>query len=235
MTEAKALLDVTGIHVRYGAAFAVGDVSFSVRAGSVLAVLGANGAGKSSIARACSGLVPVASGAIRFDGEEITNWRPERIRRAGLVYLPEGRGVFPNLSVLDNLRVAARLVADRQAAFEKAFQLFPILESRRSQRAGTLSGGEQQMLSLARAMITEPRLVIIDEPSLGLAPLLIDLVFESLSQVKRNGVSLVVIEQFAHRALALADECVILNRGSVGWAGPAAAAPASLEEHYMGT
>jgi branched-chain amino acid transport system ATP-binding protein len=234
MKDTAPLLEVTDLEVRYGAAYAVGSVSFSVEPATVLAVLGANGAGKSSVARACSGLVRPSSGTIRLDGKEITRWPADRIRQAGLVYLPEGRGVFPNLTVLDNLRVATRLAKDGPGALERAFVLFPVLESRKTQRAGALSGGEQQMLSLARALVTDPRVVIVDEPSLGLAPKLIDLVFESLERAKRNGMTLVIIEQFAHRALALADKCIVLKRGTIGWTGPAAEATAALAASYMG-
>jgi branched-chain amino acid transport system ATP-binding protein len=228
------VLAVSDLEVHYGAAFAVGGVSFEVPAGSVVTLLGANGAGKSSVARACSGLVPVTSGSIHLDGVDVTKWQAHEIRKAGLVYLPEGRGVFPNLSVRDNLRLAVRPVRDRKQALDVAFQFFPILAERRGQRAGSLSGGEQQMLSLARALAVQPKIAIVDEPSLGLAPKVIDTVFESLQHAKQLGMTMVVIEQFAHRALALSDRCVILRRGGVSWAGLATTSADEITAHYLG-
>jgi branched-chain amino acid transport system ATP-binding protein len=233
-TEQSAILSVSHLEVRYGAALAISDMSLEVGEGSVLAVLGANGAGKTSLARACAGLVPAARGTIRFDGQEITHWSADRRRRAGLVYLPEGRGIFPGLTVAENLRIAVRLAPSRATALERAFTLFPTLAERRGQQAGSLSGGEQQMLSLARAFAVEPRLVVVDEPSLGLAPMLVDMVFETLEKAKRSGLTLIVIEQFAHKALAIADRCVILRRREISWQGTGSEAQAQLSAHYFG-
>lgn len=235
MTDQHPVLAVSDLEIYYGAALAAQGISFEVPAGSVVTLLGANGAGKSSIARACSGLVPVKSGSIRLDGADVTRWQADQIRRAGLIYLPEGRGVFPNLSVLENLRLAVRLASDRAQALDLAFEFFPILAQRRGQRAGSLSGGEQQMLSLARALAAQPKVAIIDEPSLGLAPKVIDTVFESLHRAKQLGLTMVVIEQFAHRALALSDHCIILRRGEVSWAGPATTSPDEITAHYLGS
>ena len=234
-TDQHPLLAVSDLQIYYGAALAASGISFEVPAGSVVTLLGANGAGKSSVARACSGLVPVKSGSIRLDGTDVTKWQADQIRRAGLIYLPEGRGVFPNLSVLENLRLAVRLTPDRRQALDLAFHFFPILAERRGQRAGSLSGGEQQMLSLARALAAQPKLAIIDEPSLGLAPKIIDSVFESLNRAKQLGMTMVVIEQFAHRALALSDHCIILRRGTVSWTGPATTSPDQITAHYLGS
>jgi branched-chain amino acid transport system ATP-binding protein len=231
---AAALL-VENLEVRYGAALAVRDVSFELPKGSVLAVLGTNGAGKSSVARACSGLVTPTRGSIRLDGADVTNTSAERIRRAGLVHLPEGRGIFPNLTVLENLKLAVYLLKDREEGLRRAFDLFPVLAQRRGQRAGSLSGGEQQMLSLARALTTNPQVVIVDEPSLGLAPKVVDNVFESLGRAKAEGLTIMIIEQFAHRALALADRCVVLRQGTVSWSGSARDAAGVLDDHYIGT
>ena len=163
-----------------------------------------------------SGLVPSTSGRIVFDGQDITKAQPHAIRRAGLVHIPEGRGIFPGLSVQENLRMAVRRVGtpeQRKSAIEHAYDMFPRLAERRNQRAGTLSGGEQQMLALARALAVPPKLIIADEMSLGLAPLVVDFVFESIEQAAKNGVTIVLIEQFMHRALGLASECVILKQG----------------------
>jgi branched-chain amino acid transport system ATP-binding protein len=230
-------LRTSALEVRYGTSLALQDVSIEVSPGSVLAVLGSNGAGKSTLARACSGLVPVADGTITFDDQDITGWPAHRVRRAGLVYLPEGRGILPGLSVQENLRMAVRLAgppAERSAATERAVSLFPVLGQRLKQRAGSLSGGEQQMLSLARAMALTPKLVIADELSLGLAPLVVDMVFESLARAKQADVTIVLIEQFVHRALDFADQCVILRRGQVAWSGRASEAAAEAAEHYIG-
>ncbi|MEU9346637.1 ABC transporter ATP-binding protein [Streptomyces sp. NPDC048278] len=229
------LLAVRDLTVRYGASQALRDVSFQVRPNTALAVLGPNGSGKSTLARALSGLVPAAAGSFALDGRDLTGQPPDAIRRAGLVHLPEGRGVFPALTVLENLRMAT--VRDRRgrpAALERAFEIFPVLRERRRQAAGTLSGGEQQMLSLARALTADPRLVIADELSLGLAPKMVDVVFESLRRARAAGVAVVMIEQFASRALDFADRCVVLRRGRVAWAGDAGLAGPELLRRYLG-
>jgi branched-chain amino acid transport system ATP-binding protein len=202
----------------------------------VTALLGANGAGKSSVARAVSGLVRAQSGRIRFDGEDITGTSADRIRRLGVAYLPEGRGIFRSLTVDENLRVALQGVpkAERPAAFERAIELFPVLGERRRQTAGTLSGGEQQMLSLARVLTRQPRLLIADEISLGLAPLVVEEVFAGLQRVIQLGVSVILIEQFVHRALEIADRCHVLRRGRLVWSGEASEAGTELVEHYLG-
>jgi branched-chain amino acid transport system ATP-binding protein len=237
--EAKAslpLLEVSGLQIRYGVAQAVFDVSFAVDAGSVITVLGPNGAGKSTIARALTGLVPISSGSIRFAGEDVTKWTAHRMRRAGIVHLPEGRGVFPGLTVNENLRMAAGVLpsGERKAAVERATEIFPALASRRRQLAGTLSGGEQQMLSLARALMLSPKVIVADELSLGLAPKLVDLVFDSLQKAKDDGVAIVLIEQFVHRALGFSEHCVLLLRGEVAWAGPSADAKQEVLNRYLG-
>ena len=170
MTE--PILDVRDLDVLYGPSQALFGVSVSVEAGTVVAVLGANGAGKSTLARAASGLVPRNAGSVHFDGHDVTKLSPHRIRKLGLTYIPEGRGIFPGLSVLDNLRmaVAQERRQDRAGAIDRAIERFPVLGKRRTQRAGSLSGGEQQMLALARALAVSPKLIIADEMSLGLAP-----------------------------------------------------------------
>jgi len=234
---AGALLSVDGLDVHYASVQALFDVSIDIPEGGVVAVLGANGAGKSTFARAASGLVPSTKGTITFDGVDITKAKPHDIRRAGLVHIPEGRGIFPGLSVQENLRMAVRRVGtpdERKSAVENAYEMFPRLAERRGQRAGTLSGGEQQMLALARALAVPPRLIIADEMSLGLAPLVVDFVFESIERAAQSGVTIVLIEQFVHRALALASQCVILKQGSVVWAGPSAGARQDVLDAYLG-
>ena len=235
--ERPAAISVEDLQVRYGEALALSGVSFSVEAGKALAILGANGAGKSSLARALSGLVPISAGRIVFDGQPIDGWSSDRIRRAGVVHLPEGRGVFRNLSVMDNLRMAASTVAgrrERRQSVGNALEMFPVLGDRRRQTAGLLSGGEQQMLSLARVLAASPRLVIADEMSLGLAPMLVDLVFDGLERARQMGVTVIMIEQYVHRALAFADDCLMLQRGTVAWAGPAHDAGGELLVNYLG-
>jgi branched-chain amino acid transport system ATP-binding protein len=232
-----ALLSVDNLAVRYGSVQALFDVSIAVPAGSVVAVLGANGAGKSTLARAASGLVPSFGGRITFDGQDITKAKPHEIRRAGLVHIPEGRGIFPGLSVQENLRMGVRRVGtpdERRNAVANAYEMFPRLADRRTQRAGTLSGGEQQMLALARALAVPPKLIIADEMSLGLAPLVVDFVFESIERAANDGVTIVLIEQFIHRALGLASQCVILKQGAVAWTGPADNARQEVLDRYLG-
>jgi branched-chain amino acid transport system ATP-binding protein len=230
------ILSVSGLCLKYADATALHEVSFSVAARSVTALLGPNGAGKSSVARAVSGLVRAQSGRISFDGEDIAGASADRIRRLGVAYLPEGRGVFRSLTVEENLRVALSGVpkGERAGAIDGAIELFPVLGARRGQIAGTLSGGEQQMLSLARVLTRRPRLLIADEISLGLAPLVVEEVFAGLQRVIELGVSVILIEQFVHRALAIADRCYVLRRGRVVWSGEAAEAGADLLEHYLG-
>jgi branched-chain amino acid transport system ATP-binding protein len=236
MSAADPILKVSGLEVRYGPALALSDVSFEVSRGKVLAVLGPNGAGKSTIARAMSGLVPVVRGSIAFDGHDITGLKPHQVRKRGLLHLPEGRGVFTELTVAENLRMAASLLprSERNSAVERGCDLFPVLGERRKQHAGTLSGGEQQMLSLARALILNPKLVIADEMSLGLAPMVVDAVFEGLARARDEGATVVLIEQFVHRALGFADDCVVISRGSAVWSGSATDAEDEVLRRYLG-
>jgi branched-chain amino acid transport system ATP-binding protein len=232
----EPMLTVESLDVRYGLSQALFGVSVEAAAGSVVAVLGSNGAGKSTLARAASGLVPSTSGRIRLDGVDITRLAAYKISAAGLLHIPEGRGIFPGLTVVENLRMAVRKLdrGERAAAIDRAIELFPVLGMRRTQGAGTLSGGEQQMLALARARAVTPKVIIADEMSLGLAPMVAEAVFASLTEARRSGITIVLIEQFVHRALALADHCVILTRGRVGWSGPASDAQQEVLDRYLG-
>jgi branched-chain amino acid transport system ATP-binding protein len=235
--DADVLLEVEGLDVSYALVRALFSVSLTARRRQLVAVLGPNGAGKSTLARAVSGLVPSTAGRIVLDGDDITRWPPHRIRQAGLVHIPEGRGIFPGLSVAENLRMAVRRVGtkeERRAGMESAYELFPALARRRALRAGSLSGGEQQMLAMARALAVPPKLIVADEMSLGLAPIIVDEVFQRIEQAKRDGVTVVLIEQFVHRALALADTCVILIQGHVAWSGSAGDAKQEALERYLG-
>ncbi len=230
------MLTIENLDVCYGPSQALFSVSVSVPAQSVVAVLGANGAGKSTLASSISGLVPSTAGTVTFDGVDITKASACRIRKSGLTYIPEGRGIFPGLSVLENLRMAVgqQKRSDRPEAIERAVTLFPILGTRGHQRAGSLSGGEQQMLALARALAVTPKMIVADEMSLGLAPLVAETVFEGLDQARRTGITIILIEQFVHRALAMANWCVILVRGQVGWSGPASEAREEVLGRYLG-
>ena len=234
---AAPVLSVRDLGVRYGEATALSGVSFDVAEGSALAVLGANGAGKSSLARAISGLVPPSAGHVVFAGEEISGRPAYRIRRRGLVHLPEGRGLFRGLTVTDNLRMATDGLADRQArrdAIERVFEIFPALAARRRQVASLLSGGEQQMVSLARALATSPTLLVADELSVGLAPKVVDVVFDGLARARQEGVTVIMIEQYVDRALAFADTCLVLQRGELAWMGPSSEARGEVLRHYLG-
>ncbi len=235
--DRRPMLSVRGLCVRYADASALSEISLDLDSGETLAVLGANGAGKSSLARALSGLVRPTAGRIELDGEDITEWSAHRIRRRGVVHLPEGRGVFGSLTVTDNLRMAVSAASSRGArrdALELAFEVFPLLSSRRRLPAALLSGGEQQMLSLARALATSPALLVADEMSLGLAPKMVDVVFEGLARARARGVTIVMIEQYVHRALAFADRCVVLQRGELSWSGQADVARDEVLRHYLG-
>ncbi|HXN61003.1 MAG TPA: ABC transporter ATP-binding protein [Acidimicrobiales bacterium] len=232
----EPMLVVEDLDVSYGASQALFGVSLEVEAASMVAVLGANGAGKSTLARTVSGLVPSTAGRIRFDGVDITGRAAFKLSAEGLAHIPEGRGIFPGLTVSENLRMAVKQLKrpERDAAIDAAIERFPVLGERRRQGAGTLSGGEQQMLALARALAVTPKLIIADEMSLGLAPLVADAVFEGLDQARKSGIAVVLIEQFVHRALGLADSCVILTRGCVGWSGPASEARQEVIDRYLG-
>jgi branched-chain amino acid transport system ATP-binding protein len=232
----EPLLEVRDLDVSYGSSQALFSVSVSVEPGTVMAVLGANGAGKSTLARAVSGLVRPSGGQVFFEGQRVTGQPAYKMRKLGLTYIPEGRGIFPGLSVIDNLRmaVAQERRGERATCIDRAIERFPVLGNRRNQRAGSLSGGEQQMLALARALAVSPKLVIADEMSLGLAPLVAESVFEGLEDARRSGITIVLTEQFVHRALSMADSCIILTRGHVGWSGPASGAGQEVIDRYLG-
>jgi branched-chain amino acid transport system ATP-binding protein len=233
----RALLAVDALSVSYGEAKAVADVSFRLEPGRAVAVLGANGAGKSSLAAALVGVVRPRGGRVSFDGVDITRWPAYRATRAGIAYVPEGRGIYPHLTVADNLRAMLRYAvprSDREHALDRAVELFPVLGQRRKQAAGTLSGGEQQMLSLARVLAAPPKLLVADEMSLGLAPMMVDVVFDSLTRAKAAGVTVLLVEQYVERALALADDAIVLRQGTVAWAGAAADAHTEVVASYLG-
>jgi branched-chain amino acid transport system ATP-binding protein len=223
----SALLEVEGLRVTYGGVVAVRDVSLSVSPGEVLAVLGANGAGKTTTLLAVSGLVRPKAGAIRLDGRIINGLNPETIARQGVAHVPAGRGIFPGLTVAENLRMGlygAGRHRDGTGAIEGVLDTFPILRERRNQPAGTMSGGQQQQLAIGRALVQQPRLLLLDEMSMGLAPSIVADLFGLVAQLKTQGIAVVMVEQFVGQALKVADRAVVLEQGSVVAAG----APADL-------
>jgi branched-chain amino acid transport system ATP-binding protein len=234
--QVQALLEVQGLSVAYGAAPAVTRVSFQLHAGRAVVVLGPNGAGKSSLARAITGLVRPTEGAVYFDGDDVTGMAAHRLARRGMALVPEDRGIFRGLSVMDNLRMALRNGVPRsrrEASLERVLDLFPVLGSRRRQIAGTLSGGEQQMLALARVLAGEARVMVVDEPSLGLAPQIVDKVYEVLRSVRESGISLLLIEQFVERALDFADDACLLSHGRVELHGPPSEVREDILKSYL--
>lgn len=211
-----ALLEVRDLSVTYGAVEALRSVSFSVERGEIATLIGANGAGKSSTLLALSGLVKAASGTIVFDGLDITEWRADRIVRTGLVQVPEGRAILQPLTVAENLELGAWVRRDplgTKADMAKIWNLFPRLSDRRHQAAGTLSGGEQQMLAIGRALMSRPRLLLLDEPSMGLAPLMINAVFELIETIRQEGTTVLLVEQNARKALKICDSASVLEHG----------------------
>jgi branched-chain amino acid transport system ATP-binding protein len=228
------VLDLRNVTAGYDGHVVVRDVDLCVPDGSVVALLGPNGAGKTTLLRAVAGLIPITAGAIRLDGRDVTGWPSHRRAQAGLCLVPEGRGVFPALTVADNLRLQAPPDVDRAAA-DVAVRSFPRLGERLAQRAGTMSGGEQQMLALARAYVAAPRVVLLDEVSMGLAPKIVDEIFDHLRGLAERGVTLLLVEQYVTRALELADYVYVLNKGQVSFAGePGQVDEASVTASYLG-
>ena len=211
-----ALLEVTDLHVSYGAIKAVRGISFHVDKGEIVTLLGANGAGKSTTMNTIIGIVKAASGKIVFDGEDITALPSHQIIKRGIAISPEGRQVFPRMSVVENLHMGAYPYSDKKMisdGIEQAFTLFPILKERQNQAAGTLSGGEQQMLAVARALMSKPRLLILDEPSLGLAPLIVKDIFSLITTISKMGITILLVEQNAKMALGVSDRGYVLETG----------------------
>ncbi len=213
--QTPPLLEIRGLASAYGRIQVLHGVDLHVRQGEMVALVGANGAGKTTLLRAISGVQPVRAGAVRMAGEDITALRPEKRVRAGLCQVPEGRRVFGPLSVQENLRLGAytRSPAQEREGLEKAYELFPILKEKRLLPAGTLSGGQQQMLAIARALMARPRLLLLDEPSMGLAPLLVQEIFQAIKRLQKDGLTTLLVEQNAHAALQLADRGYVLETG----------------------
>ncbi len=240
MAEAqREMLRLDNISVNYGAVKAVKGVSFSVSEGEIVCLLGSNGAGKTTILKTISGLLKPTSGEVKFLGEKISNLPAHVIVKKRLVQAPEGRGIFLNLSVEENLDLGAWVVGDKKqfaVDIEMAFSLFPRLKERRNQNAGTLSGGEQQMLAIARALMSHPKLLLLDEPSLGLAPQVIEKIFEVVEDVNKKGVTILLVEQNAMQALTVAHRGLVLETGELKMSGPARQLLASdeIRKAYLG-
>jgi branched-chain amino acid transport system ATP-binding protein len=219
------VLALSDLQCSYGKVAAVRGLSLEVRQGELVSLIGANGAGKTTTLRAISGIVRATGGRIQFEGEDITRASPRRVLEMGIAHCPEGRRVFPYMSVRENLEMGCFLRTDRagiEADFEKIFARFPVLAERREQAAGTLSGGEQQMLAISRALMSRPKLVLFDEPSLGLAPNIVELTFEIIQRIRADGVTVVMVEQNAAAALELSDRAYVLEQGRATLSGTGA-------------
>ncbi len=219
------MLKVRNLSVHYGKIRAVRNIDMDIEKGEIVSLIGANGAGKSTTLRALSGLIKPAGGTIEFEGNLITGWSAKAIVEAGLSHCPEGRQIFPRMTVMENLELGAYTRNDKknlQAEYDRIFEYFPVLAERRAQLGGTLSGGEQQMLAIGRALMSQPKLLLLDEPSLGLAPLLVEKIFEIIQDINREGMTVLLIEQNAWQALNIAHRGYVLETGCVSVFGPAA-------------
>ena len=229
------MFELSRITAGYGSTTVLRDVTLTVPAGAVVALLGPNGAGKTTLLRVASGLLRPSSGHILLDGVPQTGLAVDRLARAGVCHVPEGRGVFPSLTVRENLRLQAPPGAEADA-LERAGEVFPVLRKRFGQLAGTMSGGEQQMLALARTYVSGPRVVLLDEVSMGLAPRIVDEIFEFLGRLRDEGISMLLVEQYVTRALGLADYVYLLQRGRVAFAGePTELDGDELFRRYLGS
>ena len=227
------MLQVDRLVAGYGSTIVLREVSLAVPSGSVVALLGSNGAGKTTLLRALSGLLSPKAGSVILDGVDVTGWEPHQRQRAGITLIPEGRGIFRNLSVRENILLFGAASRDG-GAVDRVADVFPKLRQRIDQVAGTLSGGEQQMLALARAFLGEPRLVLLDEVSMGLAPVIVDEIFELINRLAATGASLLLVEQYVSRALDAADYVFFLDRGRLGFAGePSELADEDVAARYL--
>ncbi len=231
--EEVPLLEVRDIHAGYGDFDVVAGVELTVRTGEVFALLGPNGAGKSTTLKVIAGLLPPTSGTVAICGRAITGADADELARAGVCMVPEGKGIFPNLTVGENLQMASYTGTPLKDIEERAYSRFPRLADRRSQVAGTLSGGEQQMLSMARALATDPSLLLLDELSMGLAPIIVQGLYEQVAEIARSGLTIVVVEQFAHEVLGVADTAAIMLHGQVRRIGAPEEIAEELTEAYL--
>ena len=219
------MLKIRDLSVHYGKIKAVRQIDMDIAQGEIVSLIGANGAGKSTTLRALSGLVKAAGGSVEFEGKDITGWSAKAIVEAGISHCPEGRQIFPRMTVMENLELGAYTRKDTKnlsVEYDKIFEYFPVLAQRRSQMGGTLSGGEQQMLAIGRALMSKPKLLLLDEPSLGLAPLLVEKIFEIIQNINREGMTVLLIEQNAWQALNISNRGYVMETGSVAITGVAA-------------
>ena len=235
----STLLEVKNLTVSYGAIKALHDISFSVEDNEVITLIGSNGAGKTTTLHAVSNILKKDAGSVFFDGEDITDCAPDKIVERRLIQVPEGRRIFQNLSVRENLELGAYLRRDKaeiRRDTEKVFALFPRLKERVKQNVGTLSGGEQQMLAMGRALMASPKLLLLDEPSMGLAPILVDEIFSIIKKISAEGTTILLVEQNAYKALSVADRAYILETGAISKSGKAAdlAADPAVKAAYLG-
>jgi branched-chain amino acid transport system ATP-binding protein len=233
------MLTLENVSVNYGAINALSGVSLNVEKGEVVTLIGANGAGKSTTLRTITGLLEPAEGRVLFEGEDISGKATHKLVARGISMSPEGRGVFANLSVRENLQMGAYLQKNRSqiaSDMQRVFEMFPRLKEREAQSAGTLSGGEQQMLAMGRALMSRPRLLLLDEPSLGLAPLVVHTIFEAIEEIRSKGTTILLVEQNAHAALKHSDRAYVLETGKIVMEGPSAelAADPRIKEAYLG-
>ena len=216
------MLEVKDLKVSYGSILALKGISFDVKKGEIISLIGANGAGKTTTLHSISNLIKKQSGSVIFKGEDITNLSPDKIVKAGLIHVPEGRRVFANLTVKENLEMGAYLRKDKagiKSDLEHVYELFPRLKERLRQAAGTLSGGEQQMLAMGRGLMSKPELLLLDEPSMGLAPILVDEIFDIVQKINKDGTTILLVEQNAFKAMSIANRVYILETGEVASSG----------------
>ena len=233
-TQTQPALDMRGVSSGYGSTTILREIDVSVPAGSVTALLGPNGAGKTTLLKTMSGLIKPTAGRVQLDGVEVSRLAPNKRAALGLCHIPEGRGVFRSLTVRENLRLQAEPGSESEAT-ERCIAAFPILGERIGQVAGTLSGGQQQMLAMARAYARSPRLVLVDEASLGLAPIVVDEIFSFLAKITQEGASLLIVDQFVARALAMASKVYVLSRGVIAFCGtPAELQQGDVFKRYLG-
>jgi branched-chain amino acid transport system ATP-binding protein len=233
------MLEVAGLQVAYGDATALWDVSLAVEEGELVAVVGPNGSGKTTLINAIAGLLPARGGTLRFRGEDLTRLRPHEVSSRGIAIVPEGRRLFSGMTVEENLELGCYAPAARparDARLERVYAIFPVLRARRRQAAGTLSGGEQQMAAIGRALMANPRLLLLDEPSLGLAPAIVERVFEVIVALHRAGTAVLLVEQNVAKTLAVADRAYVLSEGRIVSAGPPARllAEPEIRSAYLG-
>lgn len=230
----QPILELIDLHAGYGRIEVLRGVNLTVPRGAVIALLGPNGAGKSTLLRVISGLLAPSSGHVHLNGQHIPRPSPARLTKAGVCMVPEGRGVFPNLTVDENLRLASFSGTKVEKILDESYTRFPILFERRDQLAGSMSGGQQQMLSLARSLASDPALLLLDELSMGLAPLIVESLYDSVAEIAQTGVSVVVVEQFAASALRVADYVVVMQGGRIVDSGEPAEIEPRLDELYFG-